>query len=276
MCHSVQEFTFLWLLDLSRDDGVDVEAAAATLHSMAGRLTALNVPRATPGLLPAIHQTGAALSKSLTSLSFILRFGHPEHAFHSAAQAVRGLAAGLQRVELGLIAENILFPSAAEVQAADAAFKELICSLPSCQHLNLSLEDCVSSEAEHWALLHHAPHLLSVGLQSRHNLHEQVNFACVCCICHQFSSGCNLMVGSGLHLITRSHLNSVLNVALINCELVATDTSIKVHCSVGVEQADAVDSVARPEYSHQQQPAGPYQRSATAPRFVHFSAQDSR
>ena len=182
MCHSVQEFTFLWQLDFSLDHGMNnVEAAAATLHSVAGRLTALNMPLATAELMSAVQQAGAALSKLLSSLSFVLHVDKPEHDFLSAAQAVRGLAAGLQHVELGLIAESDHDQSwnAAEVQAADAAFEELICSLPSCQHLDLSLDDCVSPEAEHRALLHHASHLLSVGLQSTHDLHEQVSFACI-------------------------------------------------------------------------------------------------
>jgi hypothetical protein len=173
------------------DHGIsNVEAAAATLHSMAGRLTALNMPLATAELMSAVQQASAALFTSLSSLSFVLHVDKPEHDLHSAAQAVRGLAAGLQHVELGLIAEFDGDQSwnAAEVQAADAAFEKVICSLPSCQHLDLSLDDCVAPEAEHRALLHHAPHLLFVGLQSHHDLHEQVSFARVVHVVHLSSN----------------------------------------------------------------------------------------
>jgi hypothetical protein len=273
MCHCVQEFTFLWQLDFSLDHGIsDVEAAAVTLYSMAGRLTALNMPLATAELMSAVQQAGAALSTSLSSLSFVLHVDTPERDFHSAAQAVRGLAAGLQHGELGLIAEEPSSPSAAELQAADAAFEELICSLPSCQHLDLSLDDCVSPEAEHRALLHHAPHLLFVGLQSRHDLHEQVSFACISCPAHLSAIQSVLQLHGRLrtNLITRSQFNQVLNVALMRYGFIAGFTLTVVHCNAGLEQADALDSIARPECSHQRQLAGPNQRSTTAACFVYF------
>jgi hypothetical protein len=251
------------------DHGIsNVEAAAATLHSMAGRLTALNMPLATAELMSAVQQASAALSKSLSSLSFILYVDTPEHDFHSAAQAVRGLAAGLQHVELGLIAESDHDQSwnAAEVQAADAAFEELICSLPSCQHLDLSLDECVFPEAENRALLHHAPHLLFVGLQSDHDLHEQVNSARAVCVAHPSSIQSVLQLDGRLRTVSdqSSQLNSVLTVALIEYEIIAGHASGEVHCNAGLEQADAFDSIARPERSRQQQLAGPYQRSASA------------
>jgi hypothetical protein len=214
VCHCVQKFTFLWDLDLTFDNGVDAEAAVATLHSMAGRLTALNVPLANSELLSAIQQTGPTLSESLSSLSFDLHFGSPERDFCIAAQAVRGLAAGLQHVDLGLTVDfhHDQNWSAAEVQAADVAFEELMCSLPSCQRLSLDLGGCVSPEVEQWALLHHAPHLLFVYLEGGQGLPEQVDFVCMQYVAHQSP---NIPVvfldGLRLYLITRSQLNPVMH-----------------------------------------------------------------
>ena len=189
MCnHFGQTFTFLWLLTAATGYGPQFWEAAATLPSMAGRLTALEVPRATPAILAAMRQAGPALSRSLTSLSFRTDSTEPQEDLRMAAEAVQTLAAGLQHVELGFKTWRC-GNSAAEVQAADESLEQLMRSLPCCQRLHLGLSKCISLEAVHAALLHHAPHLRSMDLCSRNGrssskgLHEQVSLAC----CKQYT-----------------------------------------------------------------------------------------
>jgi hypothetical protein len=180
----MQAFTFLWLDD-RHQYGPGYEAAAATLHSMAGRLTALEVPRTTPAILAAMQQAGPALSQSLSFLSFGTDSSEPQEDLRMAAQAVQALAAGLQHVELTFMTWRKI-SSAAEVQAADAALEQLMRSLPCCQRLHLGLGRCISPEAVRGALLHHAPYLRSVNLCSRNGrsssrgLDEQVSLASAC------------------------------------------------------------------------------------------------
>lgn len=187
VCSFVQKFTFLWCPynfnaeEFDEDDFNLEEAAAATLHSMAGRLTALVLQTTEPefatALMTALRQAGPALSESLSSLKLQMTVVSPEHNFRIAAQAVRGLAPQLQHIELGLTIDPGWTGSPANVQAADAAFEELIRSLPSCPQLCLSGFDklkCVSPQVEHWALLHHAPHLRCVVVDRGADLQEQV------------------------------------------------------------------------------------------------------
>jgi hypothetical protein len=169
----MQGFTFLWLLDNSyvgqqaSSIEVDAEAAAATMHSMSCRLTDLAVPNAGAEIVAAIQRAGPALAQSLSSLKINIDIFNPQHDFHLAAQTLWGISAGLQHVELGVVAPDLEdVCSAAEVQAADAAFAQLIRSLPSCQHLHLYLGSCISLQAARRALLQHAPHLRSVRVAS--------------------------------------------------------------------------------------------------------------
>jgi hypothetical protein len=168
MVHELlQGFTFLWLHHTYMDS-ISVQAAAATLHSMASHLTELTVPDAGYEVVAALQQASPALAQSLSSLSFDFHIFNPQRDFRIAAQALRGLAARLQRIGLGFIAQPTKSYSTAEVKAADAVFAELIHSLPSCQRLDLCLGNCISPPTGRWALLHHAPHLRSVMLANDH------------------------------------------------------------------------------------------------------------
>jgi hypothetical protein len=171
-CHCLQRFTFCWQLDVP-SSFINIEAAAATLRSMAGRLTDLEMWCCAPELLTALQQAGPALAKSLSSLCFNVHTSDPQRDFCAAAQAVRGIAAGLQHVEIGLAAYSGQNWSASQHQAADAAFVELMRSLPVCQRMGLHLGGCVSLQAQRQGLLHHAPHLLTLNIGSRHG-YEQV------------------------------------------------------------------------------------------------------
>ena len=168
-----QEFTFEWAIQ--RHTVVIIgalEAAAATLRGMAGRLTALTVPLTAAeypvDIQAALLQAGPQLAGTLSSLSFFFVYGNLVE-LHAAAAAIRILSAGLQRLELGLA-----FPSArndystAEVQAADAAFQGLMRSLPCCQSLRLGARGAVSHQAIGRELLHATPDLVSLTLSISH------------------------------------------------------------------------------------------------------------
>ena len=170
----VQKLTFCWQLSDVPSDAINIDAAAATLHSMAGRLIDLHVWCSAPKLLTALQRAGPALADSLSSLCFDIRTSSPQHDFRAAAQALRGMAAGLQHGELKVPADRTRNWSAARIQAADAGFAELMHSLPVCQRLKLDLRGCVSQQAVRQALPCTAPHLLTFRTGRRHG-YEQVN-----------------------------------------------------------------------------------------------------
>ena len=174
--HCLQKFTFCWQPDVP-SHLINIEGAAATLHSMGGRLTDLEMWCNEPKLMTAWQRAGPALGKTLSSLCFSLMVNtsDPQRDFRAAAQAVRGMAAGLQHVEIDLhmAAYSGQNWSASQRQAADAAFAELMRSLPVCQRLDLDLGGCVSQQAQRQALLRHAPHLLTFNV-GRGHIYEQV------------------------------------------------------------------------------------------------------
>lgn len=170
----VQNLTFCWQLRDAPSDSINVDAAAATLHSMAGRLINLQMCCGAPKLLTALQRAAPALAESLSSLCLDIHTSSPQHYLRAAAQAVQGLAAGLQHVEVKLAAHRTRNWSAAQIQAASAAFAELMHSLPGRQGLNLNLRGCVSQQAVRQALLRTAPHLLTFRTGRGHG-YEQVS-----------------------------------------------------------------------------------------------------
>jgi hypothetical protein len=162
-----QEFAFLWVTHKHMTDiGAAYEAAAATLHGMAGRLTALTMSHAAGHEhLWAILEAGPQLARALTSLSF--SFSHASMVqLHNAADAVLAVSARLQHLALGLGAYGGQFAeySASEVQAADAVFQHLMRSLPCCQSLCLGACGPLSHQAIGRELLQRGPHLGLVSL----------------------------------------------------------------------------------------------------------------
>lgn len=181
---ALQEFTLVWLVKLN---GFTLEAAAATLNGMAGRLTALKMPPASVHHFAAVQQAGPALAGALSSLSFDISTSHPQNDLRAAAEAVRGLAAGLQHVELGLDTMSTWAPDTATIREVDAAFRELMRSLPSCQRLRLGSCHAISRRAMREEVLRHAPDLLS--LRTQHGeVHEQVKAASAIWINHKEQS----------------------------------------------------------------------------------------
>ena len=173
MCQCLQKFTFCWQLEVP-SDAINIEAATATLHSMAGRLTDLEMWCGAPQLMTALQRAGPALAKSLSYLCFDINITDPRRDFRAATQAMRGLAANLQHVELELGADPAQNWSAAQLQAADVGFAELMRSLPVCQQLNLDLGGCISQQAQRQALLRHVPHVLTLNVGRGHG-YEQVS-----------------------------------------------------------------------------------------------------
>ena len=107
-------------------------AAAATLQTIAGRLTALSVLPVNAIQLAAMRQAGPALAGALTSLHLDYSIDDAQRDMQAVAAAVQGIAAGLQHVDIELSSGPCFMNPC---QAADAAFLELMRSLPCCQHL---------------------------------------------------------------------------------------------------------------------------------------------
>jgi hypothetical protein len=161
MCHLAQEFTFEWATH--EHDELSVEGAEATLRGMAGRLTALIVPDAAEEHLLAMQQAGPQLAGALSSLSF--KFSEQLSCFHAATHAILAVSAGLQHVHVGLDSEpSDLGYSDAAIQAAEAAFQDLMRSLPCCQSLCFNACGAVSYQAMGRELLRRGPDLVSLTL----------------------------------------------------------------------------------------------------------------
>ena len=161
MCHFAQEFAFEWATP--RHAELSLEAADATLRGMAGRLTALVVPNAADEHLWGLQQAGPQLAGALSSLSFNL--SEQLSCYHAATHAVLAVSAGLQHVQLGLEPESDdEGHSDTEIQAADAAFRNLMRSLPCCQSLRLYACGAVSYQAMGRELPNLGPDLVSLTL----------------------------------------------------------------------------------------------------------------
>ena len=136
---------------------------------MAGRLTALTVLSAASTHLIAMLEAGPQLAGALSSLSFSFDIGSGLSRFHTATATILALSAGLQHVNLGLGStgqyehENY---STIEVQLYDAAFQQLMRSLPCCQSLRLGYCCAVSRQAMGRELLRRAPDLVSLDLHT--------------------------------------------------------------------------------------------------------------
>ena len=198
----VQEFTFTCVTRRYTvvANGGHNHQAAATLCGMAGRLTALVVP--SPAAMPlttaALLVAGPQLAGALTSLCFDFAIDDTAE-LRAATRAVLAVSAGLQRLNLGL-ATSIGSDgdyTAAEVQAADAAFQHLMRSLPCCQSLCLGACGAVSHQAMGRGLLLRGPDLVSLTLCTG-QVDEQVSPDPQCSLHHPDISrhpvGCRLML----------------------------------------------------------------------------------
>ena len=164
MCHLAQDFTLEWTAPEHAE--LSLDAAEATLRGMAGRLTALVVPYAADEHLFGMQEAGPQLAGALSSLSFNFSVGEGLWRFQAATRAVLAASAGLQHVHLGLV--PCQYPeahSAAQIQAADAAFRHLMRSLPCCQSLRLDARGAVSQQAIGSELLLRGPDLVSLSVR---------------------------------------------------------------------------------------------------------------
>ena len=237
----MQKFTFCWQLLDVHSYGI-IEAAAATLRSMAGRLTDLEMWCGAPQLLTALQQAGPSLAESLSSLCFDINTTNPQHDFRAAAQAVRGVAAGLQHVELELAADPAQNWNAAQIQAADAGFAELMRSLPTCQRLDLDLCGCVSQQAVRQALLRNAPHLLTFSTGRGHG-YEQVS-STMLHVAQQPPDSVSALSGQRRRWV--SHACRKLLRCCMHTQLSCQATSA-LRCCAGAEQIDASHSNLWPD-----------------------------
>jgi hypothetical protein len=167
-----QEFTFEWPWATQRHPvvGSDAyEAAAATLRGMAGRLTALAVPRASDEHLWSMQEAGPQLAGALSSLRFCFDIGEGLWRLHAATYAVLAVAARLQHLDIRLgFGHYYEYYSAAQIQAAEALFQHLMRSLPHCHSLRLSCCGAVSHQVIGSEVLHAVPDLLSLTFRIGH------------------------------------------------------------------------------------------------------------
>ena len=200
-----QEFTFQWATRGHPAVTSDAyEAAAATLRGMAGRLTALTVPRASNEHLWGMLEAGPQLAGALSSLRLGFSIDEELWRLHAATHAVLAVSARLQHLDLGMGSDMYYESySAAQMQAADAALQHMMRSLPRCQSLRLSCCGVVSHQVIGRELLRAAPDLLSLTFCIGH-LDEQVNHcvardvACHRVHCRPVLQHCR---SSGLHLL---------------------------------------------------------------------------
>lgn len=135
---------------------------------MAGRLTALTVLSAASTHLFAMLEAGPQLVGALSSLSISFDIGSGLSRFGVAAATILALSAGLQHLNLGLGSGGQYHEnhSRIEVQLYDAAFQQLMRSLPCCQSLRLGYCLAVSRQAIGRELLRRASDLVSLDLHT--------------------------------------------------------------------------------------------------------------
>jgi hypothetical protein len=171
----LQEFTFEWATKGHPVVTSEAyEAAAATLRSMASRLTALTVQHASDEHLWGMMEAGPQLASTLSSLRFGFEIGEGLWRLHVATHAVLAASARLQHLDLGLgFGHYYEYYSAAQIEAAEELFQHLMRSLPHCHSLRLSCCGAVSHQVIGSELLHAVPDLLSLTFRIGH-LNEQV------------------------------------------------------------------------------------------------------
>ena len=122
------------------------------------------------------HTAGPQLAGALSSLSFSFELGEKLLFRMLAAQEiVLAVSARLQHLELGLgAARYYTYYSAIDVSVSDAAFEDLLRSLPCCQSLRLSCCGAVSDQTIGRELPRAVPDLLSLTLSTGY-LDEEVS-----------------------------------------------------------------------------------------------------